>query len=151
MRTTVVLLALAVLAVVVLAACQAREDAAADSTAADSTASDDSGNVAQAPRSDAESSPAPQTQRDPSPTRAERIRSAGDSAADTVLPPHDTARALRPEMPQVTPEKRPRTWRGFKLPEERPVRAPVETIKRVEQVPDSVMKGDSTRPPQPDR
>jgi hypothetical protein len=32
-----------------------------------------------------------------------------------------------------------------------PVRAPVETIKRVEQVPDSVMKGDSTKPPRLDR
>jgi hypothetical protein len=60
-------------------------------------------------------------------------------------------RAMRPDMPQVTPEKRPRTWRGFKLPEEMPVRAPVETIRRVEQVPDSVMKGDSTKPPPPER
>jgi hypothetical protein len=150
MRTTVLLLALAVVAVVVLAACQAREEAAADSAAADTTESDDSGKVAEAPTGEAESRAAAQTRTDPS-RRTSRIRSAGDSAADTTLPPQDTARALRPDMPQVTPPKRPRTWRGFKLPEEMPVRAPVETIKRVEQVPDSVVKGDSTRPPRPGR
>jgi hypothetical protein len=150
MRTTVLLLALAVVAVVVLAACQTRDDAAADSTAADSTESDDSGNVAEAPTSEAASRVAPQAQTD-RPRGTSKIRGAADSTADTALPPQDTARALRPDMPQVTPPKRPRTWRGFKLPEEMPVRAPVETIKRVEQVPDSMMKGDSIRPPRPDR
>lgn len=68
---------------------------------------------------------------------------------DSPLPPDDSLRAMRPDMPKVTPPKRPRTWRGFKLPESMPVRAPVETIRRVEQVPDSVTKGDSTRPPTP--
>jgi hypothetical protein len=32
-----------------------------------------------------------------------------------------------------------------------PVRAPVEPILRVEHLPDSVMKGDSTKPPKPHR
>ncbi len=142
MRTTIVLLAIAVLAVAVLAACRARDDEVPDSAAPDTSADDgrtssdtvatDSASVT----SSARQSPARST-----PT----IRRAGDTVSDS-LPPDDSIRAMRPEMPQVTPEKRPRTWRGFKLPEEMPVRAPVETIKRVEQAPDSVMKGDSTKP-----
>ncbi|HEY7408575.1 MAG TPA: hypothetical protein VH638_09940 [Gemmatimonadaceae bacterium] len=150
MRTTIVLVAVAVLAVAILAGCRARDEPESDSATSDTPRTDDtvvlggtlptdSGQVAaRPPRSD--------TAR---PTRT--IRRVGDSSSDSTLPPDDSIRAMRPAMPQVTPEKRPRTWRGFKLPEEMPVRAPVETIKRVEQVPDSVMKGDSTKPPLPDR
>ncbi len=148
MRTTILLLVGAVLAVVVLAACRPRDDAADDSSGADTAHPDDTGRVADTVMSDSASLTT-------SPTRSHRpkvrptIRSATDSGSDSTA--DDTARALRPEMPQVTPEKRPRTWRGFKLPEAMPVRAPVETIKLVEPAPDSVMKGDSTPPPRPAR
>ena len=149
MRTTIVLLAIAVLAVAVLAACRARDDGAADSAtpdtarAADTIASRDT--VAVESASVTPSAP----RQSPSPGRSlPTIRRAGDTVPDT-LPPDDSIRAMRPKMPQVTRPKRPRTWRGFKLPEEMPVRAPVETIKRVEQIPDSLVKGDSTKPPTP--
>lgn len=146
MRTTIALLAIAVIAVVVLSACRTRDDGEADSAASDTTGS---GDTAQAPDTGATTSastPLPPARRDTS--RVIRpLRRAGDSAADSTLPSDDSLRRMRPEMPQITPEKRPRTWRGFKLPEEMPVRAPVETIKQVEQAPDSVTKGDPTKPP----
>jgi hypothetical protein len=149
MRTTIVLLAVAVLLVAALAACRARDDSAADSATNDSAGTDgsatDSGLVA-----DDTASPGASVTRGGD-SRALEVRRAGDSTRDSTLPPEDSIRAMRPELPQVKPEKRPRTWRGFKLPEEMPVRAPVETIRRDEQVPDSVMKGDSTKPPRPDR
>jgi len=143
MRTTIVLLAIAVLAVAVLAACRARDDGTSDSAAPDSAPSDDTLTKRDTVATDSASVAA--STRQPPVLSTPTIRRAGDTASDS-LPPDDSIRAMRPKMPQVTPEKRPRTWRGFKLPEEMPVRAPVETIKRVEQAPDSVMKGDSTRP-----
>lgn len=146
MRTTIVLLGVAALAIGVLAACRARDDGDPDSAAPDTIRGDDTAATTGATDS-AAASMSPARQDTPRATRP--IRRAGDSTSDS-LPP-DSIRAMRPDMPQVTPEKRPRTWRGFKLPEEMPVRAPVETIKRVEQVPESVMKGDSTKPPPPDR
>lgn len=150
MRTTIALLAIAVLAVAVLAACRARDDGEADSAAADTARPDDTTGAPDALTPEGASPPASPARRDTS-RRALPVREAGDPAADSTLPSDDSLRALRPNMPQVTPEKRPRTWRGFKLPEEMPVRMPVETIKRVEQAPDSLMKGDSTKPPRPTR
>ena len=150
MRTTIVLLAVAVLAVAVLAACRARDELDSDSTASDTPRTHDTAAVSGAAPTD--SAPAAVSTARSDTARARRvIRRAGDSASDSALPPDDSIRAMRPHMPQVTPEKRPRTWRGFKLPEEMPVRAPVETIKRVEQVPESVMTGDPTKPPTPRR
>jgi outer membrane biosynthesis protein TonB len=151
MRATIVLLAAALLVVAVLVACRARDDSAADSATSDSGPPDgsaaDSGVVANEP-----ASPSPSVPRGEKPrANTPEVRRAGDPARDSTLPPEDSIRGMRPELPQVTPGKRPRTWRGFKLPEEMPVRAPVETIRQVEQVPDSVMKGDSTKPPKPDR
>lgn len=148
MRTTIVLLAVAVLAVVVLAQCRAQEESESDSTASDSARSDDTASAG-ASQTDSAQTPVSAARTD-TPRATRSIRRATDSATDS-LPPDDSVRAMRPELPQVTPPKRPRTWRGFKLPEEMPVRAPVETIKQVEQVPDSVMKGDSTKPPPPTR
>ena len=150
MRTTVMLLAIAVLAVAVLAACRARDDGTADSAAPDTDRRDDTGTVRDTAATDSPPVAASAPRR--TPTRSSPpVRRAADTASDSTLPPDDSIRAMRPNLPQVTPEKRPRTWRGFKLPEEMPVRAPLETIQRVEQAPDSVMKGDSTKPPRPER
>jgi hypothetical protein len=153
MRTTIVLLAIAVLAVAVLGACRARDDGAPDSVAADSAAPDTAARSADTITSRDTiaakgASVTPSAPRESPRRSTPAIRRAGDTVTDS-LPPDDSIRAMRPKMPQVTPPKRPRTWRGLKLPEAMPVRAPVETIKRVEQVPDSVQKGDSTRPPTP--
>lgn len=150
MRTTIVLLAIAVLTVAVLAACRLRDDVPADTEAPDTTRADDTAAVGDTVAADSASVVTSTPRQSPAP-RGLPVQRAGDTAAKSTLPPDDSIRAMRPEMPQVTPQKRPRTWRGFKLPEEMPVRAPVETIKRVEQVPDSVMKGDSTKPPGPER
>lgn len=150
MRTTIVLLAVAVLVVAVLAACRARGDSAADSATDDSARADgsatDSGVAVTDTASSSTSVPPTVTSR----ARPPAVRRAGDPRHDSTLPPEDSIRAMRPELPQVTPGKRPRTWRGLKLPEEMPVRAPLDTI-RPEQMPDSVMKGDSTKPPKPER
>lgn len=148
MRTTIVLLAIAVLAVAVLGACRPRDEGASDTTALDTTPANDTGTIADTVSTDS-ASVAASTPR-PNPTRSTpTARRAGDTVTDSTLPPDDSVRALRPEMPQVKPPKRPRTWRGFKLPEEMPVRVPVETIKRVEQMPDSTVKGDPTKPQPP--
>jgi hypothetical protein len=149
MRTTIVLLALAVLAVAVLAACRPRDESASDSAPPDSAppADDTVGPSAALP---SDTAPASATRQD-SPRAPRAARATGDSARDSTLPPDDSIRAMRPDVPQVTPPKRPRTWRGFKLPEEMPVRTPVDTIRQLQSAPDSVMKGDSTKPPTPDR
>jgi hypothetical protein len=150
MRTTIVLLAIAVLTVAVLAACRPRDDATADTESPDTTGANETAAAGDTVAADSASATVSTPRQSPARSRLP-VRRAGDTAANSPLPPDDSIRAMRPEMPQVTPEKRPRTWRGLKLPEEMPVRTPVETIKRVEQVPDSVMKGDSTKPPKPDR
>lgn len=150
MRTTIALLAIAALAVAVLAACRARDDGESDGAVTDTARPDDTTRAPHSVTPQSASAPASPARQD-TPRPALPIRRAGDPAADSVVPSDDSLRALRPDMPQVTPEKRPRTWRGFKLPEEMPVRAPVETIRRVEQAPDSLMKGDSTKPPRPAR
>ena len=150
MRTTILVLAAAVLMVAVWAACRARDDSAGDSTAGDTARADeptpDSGMTANDTASPSPSVPPVGNSR-----TSPDVRRARDPVRDSALPPEDSMRAMRPQLPQVTPGKRPRTWRGFKLPEEMPVRVPLETIRRVEQPPDSVMKGDSTKPPTPDR
>lgn len=144
MRTTIVLLAIAVLAVAVLNACRARDDGTSDNAAPDTASADDMATSTDTVAT--ESAAVASSTRQSPPRSIPTIRRAGDTVTDSTLPPDDSIRAMRPEMPQVTPPKRPRTWRGFKLPEEMPVRVPVETIKRVEQAPDSVTKGDSTKP-----
>ena len=150
MRTTIALLAIAVIAVVVLSACRARDEGESDSAASDPAGPGDTAETTDTGTTTSASAPVPPARQDTS--RVIRpLRRAADSAADSTLPPDDSLRRMRPEMPQITPEKRPRTWRGFKLPEEMPVRAPLETIKRVEQAPDSVSKGDPTKPPPPAR
>ena len=146
MRTTVVLLAIAVLAVAILGGCRAREDEEVDGALLDTARVADS--VADRDTIATESASVASSAPRRSPERSTpAVRRTGDTVTDSTLPPDDSIRAMRPEMPQVTPPKRPRTWRGFKLPEEMPVRAPLETIQRVEPAPDSVMKGDSTKPP----
>ena len=151
MRTTIILLAAAVLIVAVLAACRARDDTAADSATDDSVPFDgtaaDTGVVANDTASPSTSAPRGAKSRASTPA----VRPVGDSARDATMPPEDSIRAMRPHLPQVTPGNRPRKWRGFKLPEERAVPLPVETLRRVEQAPDSLMKGDSTKPPKPAR
>jgi hypothetical protein len=150
MRMTIMLLAVAVLAVALLAACRARDEGQSDSIASDTARTDDTAADSGTVTSDRDVTSAPVSPQDkPRPERT--ARRVEDAATDSALPPDDSIRAMRPEMPQVTPQKRPRTWRGFKLPEEMPVRTPLETITRVEPAPDSVMKGDSTKPPRPDR
>lgn len=151
MRTTIVLLAAAVLVVAVLLACRARDDSAADSATSDSAPPDGSGADTGVVANDTARASTSVPRGDNSRVSKPEVRRAGVPARDSTLPPEDSIRAMRPHLPQVTPGNRPRTWRGFKLPEERPVRLPVETLRRVEQVPDSVMKGDSTKPPKPAR
>ena len=147
MRTTILLLAMAVLVVAVLAACRPRDESASDSAAPDSVPADDT--AAEAAAGPSDTAPTSATRPDlPRPPRA--ARPAGASPRDSALPPDDSIRAMRPEVPQVTPPKRPRTWRGFKLPEEMPVRTPVDTIKTLAPT-ESLMKGDSTKPPTSDR
>lgn len=151
MRTTIALLAVAVIAVVVLSACRARDDGETDSAAADTARPSDTADATAPDTTTGASATVLPARRDTPRVVQRPLRRAGDSSVEAALPPDDSLRRMRPDMPQVTPEKRPRTWRGFKLPEEMPVRAPVETIKRVEQAPDSVTKGDSTKPPRPAR
>jgi hypothetical protein len=148
MRTTIALLVIAGVIVAVLAACSARDDTVADSAGGDNARADESQSDSLAATADSApavpsmgSTPPPRDSRKRTPT----VERGDDSVRDSTLPPEDSIRAMRPKLPQVTPEKRPRAWRGFKLPEERPVRIPLE------QVPDTTMKGDSTKPPKPDR
>ena len=150
MRTTILLLAVAVLAVAVLAACRTRDEGSADRVEPDTARANDTVAASDTVATDS-ASVAASTPRRPPARSGVPIRRAADTVPDSALPPDDSIRAMRPDMPQVTPAKRPRTWRGFKLPEEMPVRAPLETMTRVEQAPDSVMKGDSTKPPRPER
>jgi outer membrane biosynthesis protein TonB len=150
MRTTIVLLVDAVLVGAVLLACRARDDSAADSATSDSAPPDGSAADTGVVAIDT-ASPATPPHEASSRASTPEVRRAETPARDSTLPPEDSVRAMRPRLPQVTPGNRPRTWRGFKLPEERSVRVPVETLRRVEQVPDSVMKGDSTKPPKPAR
>jgi hypothetical protein len=152
MRTTMILLAVAaVLVVVVLAACRARDDSAADSAVDDSARADASAtDSVHATDTSAVSSSVPLEK----PTRPSTPKPArvNDPRVDSTLPPEDSIRAMRPKLPQVTPPvKRPRTWRGFKLPEETPVRLPIETVRRAETLPDSDITSDSTKPPKPPR
>jgi hypothetical protein len=147
MRTTILVLGIAVLVVAVLAACRAQGDAADDSATNDNSGvadtTEDSGIAA------ADTTPAPKApRREPSATTPD-VRRAPDSSKDATDIPEDSIRAMRPELPQVKPGTRPRTWRGFKLPEERPVRPPVQP--RVERVPDSLLPADTAKPPKPDR
>jgi|RhiMetdeSRZDD1v2_1073273.scaffolds.fasta_scaffold1237767_2 hypothetical protein len=151
MRTTFALLAIAVIAIVALSACRARDDGETDSAAADTAAPSDTADAVHTDTTIGAAASVRPARQDTPRVVQRSLRRASDSSADTTLPPDDSLRRMRPDMPQITPEKRPRTWRGFKLPEEMPVRMPVETIRQVEQVPDSVTKGDSTKPPPPAR
>ena len=149
MRTTILVLGIAVLVVAVLAACRAQDDAADDSASSDNSGIADTAEASGIAAADTTSSPKPATRREPSGTTPD-IRRAADSSNDPTAIPEDSIRAMRPELPQVKPGSRPRTWRGFKLPEEMPVRPPIESIRR-EPLPDSVVPPDTTKPPKPDR
>jgi hypothetical protein len=149
MRTTLFALGIAVLVVAVLAACRAQDDAADDSATSEHPGIADTTEESGVAAADTASSPnAPARREASAPTSGHRTP---DASTDTTAIPEDSIRAMRPKLPQVKPGTRPRTWRGFKLPEEMPVRAPIESIKHVEQVPDSVPPADTTRPPPADR
>jgi hypothetical protein len=148
MRTAIALLVFAGIVLAMLAACRARDDTVADSAAGDNARGDESQSESAATTGDSGRAAPPTASTRPtrdSRVRAPAIQRVDDSVRDSTLPPQDSIRAMRPKVPQVTPEKRPREWRGFKLPEERPVRIPLE------QALDTTMKGDSTKPPKPDR
>ena len=149
MRTTLLVLGIAVLVVAVLAACRAQGDAADDSATSENPGIADTTEESGIAAADTASSPKEPPRRKPSAPTPDRR--TPDSSADTTAIPEDSIRAMRPKLPQVKPGTRPRTWRGFKLPEEMPVRAPIESMKRVEQVPDSVLPADTTNPPPEDR
>lgn len=143
MRVTVLLLAAGALVAIALAACAANNDPRADTTADDSARADGTTNDTLAAADDS-------VTESPSTSRSSTPR-AVSAARDSSPLPQDSLRAMRPRLPQVVPDSQPGRWRGLKLPERRPVRPPIESIRATEQAPDSVMKGDSTRPPRPDR
>lgn len=151
MRTAILVLAAGVIVAALLAACRTRDESVADSTTDDSARAD--GTATDSGTTVIDTAPGPLSAEPQTTPRARRpeTRRVQESPQDSTLPPEDSIRAMRPRLPQVTPETRPRTWRGFKLPEEMPVRIPLETIRRVEQRPDSVTKPDSTKPPKPNR
>ena len=150
MRTTILLLGIAALVVAVLAACRAQGDAAEDSATGDDSRIADTTEESGVAAADTTPAPKAAPRREPSATTPD-VRSTPDSSTDATALPEDSIRAMRPKLPQVKPGSRPRTWRGFKLPEEMPVRAPIESIRRVEPVRDSVLPADTTKPPKPDR
>lgn len=149
MRTTLLLLGIAVLVVAVLAACRAQGDAGDDSATSDNPGADTTEETGVA-AADTTSLPKSAPRR-AQPATTPDARRAADSSTDPTAIPEDSIRAMRPELPQVKPGTRPRTWRGFKLPEEMPVRPPVEPILRVEKLPDSALPPDTTKPPKPAR
>lgn len=138
MRNLILLLAGAALTLIAVVACRARDDSDADTTGEDTGRAGDSVRDSLADARDTTASPA---------------RRTADTPRGSAVPPADSIRAMRPKLPGVVPDSKPGRWRGLKLPETRPVRPPIESIRAIEQVPDSVMKGDSTRPrpPHPDR
>lgn len=151
MRATIILLGTVLVVVAVLVACRPRDDSSADTATDDTARADGSASDSTAPSGapvPPTTVPAKATSR-PSTPEVQRARA---QPTDSTLVSEDSIRAIRPELPQVKPGKRSRTWRGFKLPEEMPVRPPVQpSIRRVEPIPDSVMKGDSTKPLKPPR
>lgn len=143
MRVTVLLWAAAALAAIGLAACAANNDSGADTTAGDSARADGT-------TSDTLAAPDDAVTKSPTTSRSSTPRPVSAGRDSTPLS-QDSIRAMRPKLPQVVPDSQPGRWRGLKLPERRPVRPPIESVRAVEQAPDSVMKGDSTRPPRPNR
>ena len=146
MRNVVLLLAAAALTLVAVIACTARDDTGADTSGEDTVRAGGSVRDSVADREESTSVDATAT------PPASPGRRASDAPRDTAMPPDDSIRATRPKLPGVVPDSKPGRWRGIKLPEKRPV-TPIESIRAIEQGPDSIMKGDSTRPrpPQPDR
>jgi hypothetical protein len=141
MRNVVLLLAGVALTLIAVVACTARDDAGADTSGEDTARAD--GSVRDTlsetdPRAGDENVVPPAL---PSSRAADRPR-------DTAIPTHDSIRATRPKLPGVVPDSKPGRWRGIKLPEKRPV-TPIESIRAIEPAPDSIMKGDSTRPRPP--
>lgn len=141
-----VLLAGAALTLIAVVACTTRDDAGADTTGEDTAragggAHDSLADAGDTGEGDANVAPP-----------ASPARRNAETPRDTAIPPADSIRAMRPKLPGVVPDSKPGRWRGIKLPEKRPV-TPIESIRAIEQAPDSIMKGDSTRPrpPQPDR
>jgi hypothetical protein len=147
MRNLVLLLAGAALTLIAVVACRARNDSGADTTGEDTGRA--GGSVRDSLADARDTMPGDAN----APPTAPPARRGAVTPRDSAIPPADSIRAMRPKLPGVVPDSKPGRWRGLKLPETRPVRPPIESIRAIEQVPDSVMKGDSTRPrpPQPDR
>jgi hypothetical protein len=141
-----VLLAGTALTLIAIVACTTGDDASADTTGEDTVRAGGSAHDSLADSGDTSEGDANEA-----PAALPARRNAG-TPRDTAIPPADSIRAMRPKLPGVVPDSKPGRWRGIKLPEKRPV-TPIESIRAIEQVPDSIMKGDSTRPrpPQPDR
>ena len=144
MRMAILLAAVAGLTLVGLAACKARNGSDADTTDGDSARAEGRVSDSLAAADDSVTPPA-------SPSRPSASRREADPPRDSTLPPEDSIRAMRPRLPQVVPDSQPGRWRGLKLPEKRPVQPPIEPIQKADPPPDSVMKGDSTPPPKPNR
>lgn len=142
-----VLLAGAALTLIAVVACRARDDSAADTTGDDTVRA--AGGVHDSSTAAPDTTPGDANVAPP----ASPAPRAADRSPDSAVPSADSIRAMRPKLPGVVPDSKPGRWRGLKLPETRPVRPPIESIRAIEQVPDSAMKGDSTRPrpPQPHR
>jgi hypothetical protein len=141
MRNAALLLAGATLTLVAVVACTARDDAGADTSGEDTARAGGSvrDSVTETAPTAGDAKVAPPAPLSP--------RTA-DASRDRAIPPDDSIRAMRPKLPGVVPDSKPGRWRGLKLPEKRPV-TPIESIRAIEQVPDSIMKGDSIRPPPP--
>jgi hypothetical protein len=144
MRITIALLAIVAITAALIVACRPHDAESNDSTQADSTAARD----ARAPDTVSGAvDTVPPTAATPSSRASARSGAPGDTSHPTdTIPSQDSLRAMRPRLPQVTPE-RPREWRGLKLPEERRARTPVLPITKIERAPDSVTAQDTTKKP----
>ncbi len=148
MRNLVLLLAGAALTLIAVVACTARDEADADTSGEDTVRA--GGSMRDRSADAGDTTPRDATMAPPPVSSTGREVSRPPAAR---TPPAESIRATRPKLPGVVPDSKPGRWRGLKLPETRPVRPPIESIRAIEPVPESVMKGDSTRPrpPQPDR
>jgi hypothetical protein len=145
MRNLALVLAGAALTLIAIMACTARDDGDADTTGEDTVGA--SGGLRDSVADARDTTPSGAD----APSTASPARRQSDARPGAPIP-SDSVRATPPTSPAVVPDSNPGRWRGLRLPESRPVR-PIDSARTVEQHPDSVMKGDSTRPrpPQPSR
>ena len=150
MRTTILVLGIAVLVVAVLAACRAQGDAADDSATSDNSGvadtTEDSGIAAADTTSSAKSRLAASR-----PRTTPDVRRAPDSSNDATddtggLDPRNAPRAPSGEARNPAAHVARIQAAGGNAGAR-----PVESIRRVEHVPDSVLPADTTKPPKPDR